>query len=259
MRKRFLLRSPNDLKRCCSPRILLKPIEVKKRVNIAEQMQSLTYDVISSYEDRVSAIETIFSDTHQLLDEFQKALFETREERNSLSSELREKLAKTESLRHKDFDQMMQRILKEQGERENEVRKFLENYFAEQKEIVKTLKESLGDFNKQLIKGEQIRLEEFKQKFSEIKEQQLERQNQVIKMLKDFQAKVAEYRQENEKLAKGIRELLNKGETIRIRDFKAMIRGFQKERKEAVSAWQGLSLAMAKKRAEVREVIPTRK
>lgn len=224
-------------------------------MRIAEQMKSLTFDVISSYEDRLSSIESIFSDTHQMLDDFQKALFETREERDLLSQELREKLAKTESLRHKDFEQMMQGILKEQKGREEEVKELLGKYIAEQKEVAGTLKEGLADLNKQLVKGEQIRLEDFKQKFAEIKGQQLERQNQVRTMLEDFQVKVGQYRKENEELAKGIRGLLGKGETIRIRDFKAMIRGFQKEGSEAKAAWQNLSLVMAKKRGETKEVM----
>jgi nucleoid DNA-binding protein len=219
-------------------------------MSVADQMDALTQDLISSYEDRLSTVESIFSDTHQMLDDFQKALFETREEREILSQELREKLAKTESLRRKDFDQMMQAALKEQSDREKEVRTLLEKYITEQKEVAAALKEGLADFNKQLVKGEQIRLEDFKQKFAEIKEQQLERQNQVTKMLKDFQAKVAQYRKENEELAKGIKGLLSKGERIRIRDFKTWLRELQQERKEAISAWQGLSVAMAKKRAE---------
>jgi len=224
-------------------------------MNVADQMKSLAYDVISSYEDRISSIESIFSDTHQMLDDFQKALFETREERDLLSQELREKLAKTESLRRKDFDQMMQEILKEQSNREKEVRKLLEDYLAEQKVVAKTLKEGFADFNKQLVKGEQIRLDEFKEKFAEIKKQQLERQNQVRTMLEDFRIKVGQYRKENEGLAKGIRELLSKGETIRIRDFKAMLKGFQKDRLAAAESWRGLSLAMAKKRLQEREVM----
>ncbi|MFA4844525.1 MAG: hypothetical protein WC632_06230 [Candidatus Margulisiibacteriota bacterium] len=216
--------------------------------NVAEKMQFLACDVISSYEDRIASIECIFSDTHQMLDGFQKALLETREERESLSKELREKLAKTDSLRHKDFDQMMRGILEEQSNREKEVKKLLEDYLAEQKAVAGTLKEGFADFNKQLVAGEQIRLDEFKAKFSEIKKQQLARQDQVTKMLKGFQAQVAEYRKENEELAKGIRGLLSKGETIRIRDFKAMLKGFQEERIAAAGSWRSLSLTMAKKR-----------
>ena len=218
-------------------------------MNVAEQMKSLTYEVISSYEDRLDSIQSIFSGTHQMLDDFQKALFETREERDLLNEELREKLAKTESLRRKDFEQMMQGVLQEQNKREKEVRELLERYIAEQKAAAGTLKEGLADFNKQLVKGEQIRVEDFKQKFAEIKGRQLEKQNAVIKMLKDFQGQVAEYRRENEALAEGIRGLLSKGETIRIRDFKAWLRGVRKEREAAADAWRGLSLAMAKKRA----------
>lgn len=220
-------------------------------MNVADQMKAVTYDIISSYEDRISSVESLFSDTHQLLDDFQKALFETREKRDLLSQELREKLAKTESLRRKDFDQMMQAVLKEQSNREKEVRELLGKYIAEQKEVAGTLKESLADFNKQLVKGEQIRIEDFKRKFAEIKEQQSERQNQVRAMLEDFQLKAGQYCKENEELAKEIRELLSKGETIRIRDFKAMLRGFRKEREAAAGAWQELSLAMAKKRQNV--------
>jgi len=223
-------------------------------MNIAEQMKNLTEGLITSYEDRVSNIENIFFDTHQLLGDHQKALFVLREERDTLTKELRDKLAKTESLRHKDFDQMMVSILNEQSEREKEVRGLLEKYIAEQKEVAGTLKEGLADFNKQLVKGEQIRLEEFKQKFAEIKRQQLERQNQVRARLEDFQAKVGQYRKENEELAKEIRELLSKGETIRIRDFKAMLRGFRKERLAAAESWQSMSLAMAKKRSQTKEV-----
>ena len=143
-------------------------------MNITEQMKNLTEGVIASYEDRVSNIEGIFFNTHQLLGDYQKALFVLREERDLLTKELRDKLAKTESLRHKDFDQMMSSILNEQSEREKEVKTLLEEYVAEQKGLAKSLKESLSDFNQQLIKGDKIRLEDYKQKIAEVKTKQME-------------------------------------------------------------------------------------
>jgi len=224
-------------------------------LNISEQMKNLTEGVITSYEDRVSNIENIFFNTHQLLGDYQKALFGLRDERDTLTKELRDKLAKTESLRHKDFDQMMGSILNEQSEREKEVKTLLEEYVAEQKGLAKGLKESLSDFNQQLVKGDKIRLGDYKQKIAEIKKQQLERQNQVKGMLKGFQTKASECRRENEELAQEIKNLLGKGESVRIKDFKAMLRGFQKERKGAADAWQSLSLAMAKKREKTKEVM----
>ena len=225
-------------------------------MGIAEDMKTLTEEIVSSYESRISTVDMIIDNTCHLLDDF-------KTKRNEISSQLKETLANGESLRKKDFDNMMKDILSHQDEREKEVRDLLKTFFEEQKEIAKTIKKNLAE-------GEKVRTNDFKKMLQDIQARQKTRENEVSVMLKEFQT-------EYEELAESLRSLLNKGEAIRIKDFKEMLKNirtrqmerekevrerlyeFRKERQDMASQWNKLTVVMAQKRAgrveggEVRE------
>ena len=60
-----------------------------RRMGIAEQMRNLAQDIIASYDDRISAVETMVDGTHNLLADF-------RRKNDEMSSQLRETLARGE-------------------------------------------------------------------------------------------------------------------------------------------------------------------
>ncbi len=220
-------------------------------MGIAEDMKRIAQEIVSSYESRISTVGTIIDNTHQILEDF-------KIKRDEMSSQLKETLAKEESLRKKDFDNMMKEILSHQDEREKQARGLLRTFLEEQKEMAQDLK-------KNLTGAEKIRIEDFKNSLKDIQARQKARENEVSVMLKEFQT---EYKE----LAESLRSLLNKGETIRIKDFKEMLKNirsrqmerekevrtrlneFRKEHLDMASQWNRLTAVMAEKRVEGGEV-----
>jgi DNA primase catalytic subunit len=191
-------------------------------------MKNIVDNIVSSYEARIQSIGTLFDTTHQILLGFQDSLLDTKQEREKLNAELRESLTKKESLRRKDFDNMMQGILLTQDEREKEVRNLLSSYLNEQKEMARALRENLGKFKNSLIKGEVRRVKEFQEMIKEILAKQGKSKDEVTSRLKEF-------RREQRVLASRLKELLAKGNELRIRDFKSMLKEFKARYKERLA------------------------
>lgn len=216
-------------------------------MGIAENMKRLAQEIVLSYESRISTVGMIIDDTHQLLEDF-------KTKRNEMSTKLKETLAREGSLRKKDFDNMMKDILSRQDEREKEVKDFLKTFLEEQKEMAETIKKNLTD-------GEKVRIDDFKKMLQDIQERQRARENEVSAKLKEFQ-------NEYKEMSESLRSLLHKGEAIRIKDFKEMVKNirarqihrakevrvrldeFGRERQDMASYWHEVTNVMAKKRAE---------
>jgi hypothetical protein len=223
-------------------------------MGIADDIKGLTNEVVFSYESRISEVGIIIDNTYRILEEF-------KTKRNEMSNQLKENLAKEGSLRKKDFDSMMVEILSRQDEREKQVKGLLRTFLEEQKEAAQTIKKNLAE-------GEKVRIIDFKKILQDIQARQKGGENEVNMMLKEFQ-------KEHKEMAESLRTILDKGEAIRIKDFKEMIKNirsrqierinevrekldefrkerqeFRKERQEMASEWQKLTIAMAKKRAD---------
>ncbi|MEW6456329.1 MAG: hypothetical protein AB1410_06425 [Acidobacteriota bacterium] len=184
-------------------------------MNILEEMKNLAHNIISSYLARIEAIENMIDITHKNLEDF-------KVQREKMSIQLRQILANAESLRKKDFDNMMKSILSHQDEREKEVREIQKNFLEEHKRMASKLKEYL--FN-----AESSRIEDFKALIENLKTRQDEREKEVRMILNDFQ-------KEQQYLTKGLRELLAKGEQLRIKDFKAFLREIQSKQRNRKKA-----------------------
>ena len=135
-----------------------------------------------------------------------------------MSNQLKETLAKEESLRKKDFDNMMGDILSHQDERQKDVKELLKTFFEEQKEIAEIIKKNLSE-------GQKVRINDFKKMLGDIQARQKTRENEVSVMLKEFQT---EYKEMGESL----RSLLDKGEAIRIKEFKEMLKNIRSRQVE---------------------------
>ena len=216
-------------------------------MGIADDIKKLTNEVVFSYESRISEVGIIIDNTYRILEEF-------KTKRNEMSNQLKETLAKEESLRKKDFDSMMEEILSHQGEREKQARSLLRTFLEEQKEMAQTIKKNLSE-------GEKVRINDFKKMLQDIQTRQKAGENEVSMMLKEFQG-------EHKEMAESLRSLLDKGEAIRIKDFKEMLKNirsrqvkreeevrkrldeFRKQRQDMVSEWCELTVVMAKKRSD---------
>ena len=218
-----------------------------KIMGITEDMKRVAEEIVSSYQSRISTVATIIDNTHQLLEDF-------KTKRNEMSNQLKETLAKEESLRKKDFDNMMGEILSHQDKREKQVKELLKTFFEEQEEIAESIKKNLSE-------GQKVRIIDFKKSLKDIQVRQKAREEEVSIMLKEFQ-------KEYKEIAESLRSLLNKGEAIRIKDFKEMLKeirlrqaerkeevrkkldGFRTEQQDMASQWRKLTVVMAKRRAE---------
>ena len=216
-------------------------------MGIADDMKRLAKEVVSSYESRISEVAIIVDNTHCILEDF-------KSKRNEMSNQIKETLAKGESLRKKDFDSMMEEILSHQEGREKQVRDLLRTFLEEQKEMAQTIKKNLSE-------GEKVKINDFKKMLQDIQARQKAREDEVSVMLKEFQ-------KEYKKMAESLRSLLDKGEAIRIKDFKEMLKNirsrqvkreeevrkrldeFRKQRQDMVSEWCELTVVMAKKRSD---------
>lgn len=218
-----------------------------KIMGITEDMKRVADEIVSSYQSRISEVAAIIDNTHQLLEDF-------KTKRNEMSNQLKETLAKEESLRKKDFDNMIGEILSHQDEREQQVKGLLKTFFEEQKEIAETIKKNLSE-------GQKVRINDFKKMLQDIQARQKARENEVSTTLKEFQ-------EDYKETAESLRSLLNKGEAIRIKDFKEMLKqmrlrqverkeevkkrldGFTKEQQDMASEWYKITKTMAEKRAK---------
>ncbi len=192
------------------------------------EMKDIVENILSSYEDRVHYVVSIIDIAHQILEDFQGSILNTKEEREKINTHLRGLLARNESLRRKDFDNMMQGILSAQNEREKEVKNLLKDYLNEQKNMAQALRENLGKFKDSLTKGEAQRVKEVQIFIKEILARQEDRKEEVTSKLKDFQ-------KDQHDLGVTLKELLAKGRQLRIKDLKSMLKEFNAKYKELIA------------------------
>lgn len=183
-------------------------------MGIAEDMRVLVQNIIDSYEMRVKTVGRLVKQANELLKSFHA-------EQEELASKLRDNLAKGECLRKKDFDLMMEGIRAQRKKREKEAAEVLEKFQREEEEMI-------AELRKIITSGERTRLEEFKTMKESILARQKEREERVREVLRNFHL-------EQEELGAGLRRLLSKNESVRIRDFKAMIKAIRVQQRERES------------------------
>ena len=183
---------------------------------MAQKMQKWAQDMLDLYDNRLKKVEALRKKSTQLLENLKK-------QQEELSIQLREFLAKDRSLRRKDFETVISGIRIRQKEREDEVEEELKRFREE-------MNERKNKLEKILTRGESLRIKDFKTTIADIQAYQKKREGEIKKLLKDFQ-------KEREDLNTELKELLAKGESLRIRDFKAVIKEIQdrqRERKDEV-------------------------
>ena len=198
-------------------------------MGITSDIKKVAQEIVFSYQSKISTVGMIIDDTYKLLEDF-------KTKRNKMSDRLKETLAREESLRKTDFDNIMEDIFAHQGEREKEIKDLLKTFFEEQKEIAELIKKSLTGDTK-------IGIDDFKKMLQDIQARQRTRENEVSTALRQFQA---EYKEMTESLS----SLLNKGETIQIKDLKEMARKYPHKR-ERVNGLKGGEFKKKEKMAKV--------
>jgi bacterioferritin (cytochrome b1) len=168
-------------------------------------MGSSIEDVIDSYEARVKIVGALMKKTVEVLKQFDL-------EQEEKVVELRDLLAKAESLRRKDFDNLMEKVWARRREKEKKVSDILDSFLKGQEEMVAWLRKVIADGN--------IGLEEFRLLSQNFITRQKQAEGELSRMLRELHL-------EQEELGTGLKQLLQKGEKVRIKNFKAMIKAIQ--------------------------------
>jgi hypothetical protein len=207
----------------------------------AADKDTILDNVIFSYEARIQSIGVLFEATGQIIQNFQESLFSTRAEREKINIQLRENLARNASLRKKDFDRMMSVIWSHVEQSEQEVRALFKSYLSEQASLVRQLREGLQEFRDALVAGRQEKVRELETLIREILGRQGESKNTVTSRFKQFQ-------QGQQRTSNMLNGLLAKGQKLRIRDFKAVLTEFKKQREERIAGHE-------QRRRQVRDML----
>ena len=175
------------------------------------EFKELIEKIIDSYESKVKMVTSLMRQVYQKIKKYQN-------DQDLMINRLRDILAKNEFLRKKDFDLMIAEINNDQKTREKEISQTVEEFCKEEEEIVVKLKRILS------LKSTSI-LEDF----NIVKNRILNRSTQngekkISRMLKDFH-------RDQEEINTALRMLLEKGSSVKIKDFKAMLKAFRIERK----------------------------
>jgi len=208
---------------------------------LAAEKENVLENIISSYEVRIQMVEAFFETTGQIFQDFQESLLAKRQEREKINNQLRENLAQNGSLRKKDFDRMMSVISSYLDESEQEVRQLSHKYLNEQTKLAQQLREGLRNFKDALIQGQAQEVGELQTLIRQILTRQDESKIEVTSKLKEFQ-------QGQQQTSKMLKELLTRGEELRIRDFKAMLGEFKRQRKERIACQE-------RRRREVKDML----
>lgn len=218
-------------------------------------MEKILKDIVTSYDNRISEVGTVIENTYQVLEEYQNNILQSKEDREKIKAQLREALTSQQHLRRKDFDQMIEKISGGITDRKEKIennqyiiREELKGYLDKQKDIAAALRERLARFTDHLKENESNRLVDFKIYLKGLQSQQEKRGEEVRKMLEGFRKELEVYRAEQMLMSQTLRNLLSKGNSLRIRDFKVAISEIQAQQRERKALWQ-------EERKKVRETL----
>ena len=171
-----------------------------------EDLRALANSIIDSYEMRVRTVNGLMDQAYSFLTGFQMEL-------EDMMSRLRDNLAKAESLRKRDFDRMIKDVIERRHQTEEEAKQGLEIFREEEGEMI-------GRLRKIVLGGSGSTLEDMGAIKEDISRRQKEREKNIIKALKRLQI-------EQEELRVALKNLLEKGEEVKVKDFRVMIKSLR--------------------------------
>jgi hypothetical protein len=198
-------------------------------------------DILSSYEQRIEGVQSIFDATCLVLADFQEGADQAREEQELIHRQLRDVLARNEHLRNKDYDLMIQRIVEPRREQEKEIRALLNEFLAEQQRLAASLKDCYGQIRDQLAQGNTRKILDLLKSIKELLAEQAQCKEELTSNLREAQA-------DQQATVMLVKQLLVKGNTLRIKDFKDMLSHIQNQGKERIAR-------KFKRREEVRRML----
>lgn len=177
----------------------------------SKELGVIVKEIVRSYDLKVKTVTSLMRQVNQKIKNYHK-------EQELMVNKLKDMLAKNECLRKKDFNTMISGIRNQQEAREKEVSQMVENFCKEEEELVAKLREILT------VKSPST-LEDFKILKEKMLNRPKEREKRISQMLKDFH-------RDQDELSTALKMLLEKGPSVRIKDFKAMVKAFHIEHKD---------------------------
>ena len=171
-----------------------------------ENLKDLANSIIDSYEMRVKTVNDLMEQAYHFLEGFHAELQE-------MIVQLKENLAKSESLRRKDFDRMMSGLTARRSAREEEAEKVFQNFQEEEEEMI-------GRLRNVMVQGDRSNPDDMEIIKEVILNRQKERETGIVHALKRIQM-------EQEELKTALKKLLGKGETVKLKDFKLMLKSLK--------------------------------
>ncbi len=183
-------------------------------------IDDLLEDIITSYEDRIQKIETIFNTSqtvadsyHVLLNDFQYSLQELRKERTALNTMLRDNMAKNGSLRKNDYDILMNDIFLLLDGKEKEAKDEFHKYIEDQRTMANFLRQGIFGIKNTQPNDNKEKIDEFKLGLETILSSQQDRKDGAIE-------KFLEYQNIHQKIIRDFQVLLEQDIRTKCKDIK---------------------------------------
>lgn len=173
---------------------------------VTVDLRTLASGIIDSYEIRISTVNTLMHQAYRFLESFQMEL-------EDMIVQLRDNLAKTESLRKKDFNHMISDVIERRRENEEELQQKFRLFKEQEEDMITRLREII-------LKGNRSSLKDIEAIREDISRRQKEREKTIIRALKRFQI-------EQEELRISLKNILSKGEAVKIKDLRSMLRAIR--------------------------------
>ena len=171
-------------------------------LQVDEKMVRLVQDIVVSYETQISLLGPVIDSTYEILQESEVALAKVH-------NQLRKTLADNASLRKKDYDSMIAEIESRQEEGRLEIKRLLNEFILVHRKAATQLKELIDD-------ARSAGAIDFRTAIAEIQIRQDEAHKKVIRQLKSNQ-------NEQEEIIAEVHRLLNNGNLVKVKDFKAVL------------------------------------
>ena len=171
-----------------------------------EDLRALANSIIDSYQMRVRTVNGLMDQAYSFLTSFQMEL-------EDMIVRLRDNLAKAESLRKKDFDRMIKDVIERRYQSEQETKQSLALFQEEEEGMIELLR-------KIVLGGSSSNMQDMAAIKEDISRRQKDREKNIIKAMKRLQI-------EQEELRVALRNLLEKGEEVRVKDFRVMIKALR--------------------------------
>jgi len=187
-------------------------------------INDLLEDIITSYEDRIQKIETIFNTSqtvtetyHILLNDFQLSLQELRKERTALNTMLRDNMAKNGSLRKNDYDILMSDIFFLLDGKEKEAEDEFHKYIEDQRAMAHFLRQGILGIKNTEQNDNKEKIDDFKLGLETILYGQQHRKECAV-------AKFLEYQDIHKKITRYLQALLDQDVHVSFKDIKKVKR-----------------------------------